>query len=374
MFTVQGDGRGHMTQAIAAAQVLEGQGHEIVAVTVGTSPERTVPAFFSQAFGDLMKPMASPGFSFQGGRGVAALATLRQALGGLGQYRRSLASLEVIIEKVRPDLIINFLEPLMGAFNLLNPHAIPVVAVGHQFMLGHPDFVRTGKFAFQQWTMRRYVGLAGARSNRLGLSFYPAPAVPTRRLTVCPPLLRRELFDLPSDVPGHFLLAYVLNQGYTDDILRWHAEHREVELHCFCEMPKVDPLWHYDSTLSFHRLDGTKFLGMMAQSRGVACTAGFESVNEAAWLGKPLLVVPVANHVEQYLNALDAEKAGLAVASSKFDLTPLLTRSKSEAHEAFRAWVRRAGAIFLSAIDEAAREAMPDSVPAYSVAASAKGR
>jgi hypothetical protein len=34
MFTVQGDGRGHMTQAIASAQTLERQGHEIVAVTV----------------------------------------------------------------------------------------------------------------------------------------------------------------------------------------------------------------------------------------------------------------------------------------------------------------------------------------------------
>jgi hypothetical protein len=85
----------------------------------------------------------------------------------------------------------------------------------------------------------------------------------------------------------------VLNQGYTADILRWHAAFPDVELHCFCEKPKVEPVWRYDSTLSFHRLDGAKFLQMMAASRGVACTAGFESLNEAAWLGKPLLVVPV---------------------------------------------------------------------------------
>jgi UDP:flavonoid glycosyltransferase YjiC (YdhE family) len=41
MFTVQGDGRGHMTQAIAAAQTLESHGHEVVAVTIGTPVARS---------------------------------------------------------------------------------------------------------------------------------------------------------------------------------------------------------------------------------------------------------------------------------------------------------------------------------------------
>jgi len=46
-------------------------------------------------------------------------------------------------------------------------------------------------------------------------------------------------------------------------------------------------------TLTFHRLDGEKFLRMMGECKYVACTAGFESVSEAAWLGKPLFLVPV---------------------------------------------------------------------------------
>lgn len=357
-----------MTQAIAAAQILERQGHEIVAVTIGTNPARTIPEFFREAFGDLLKPIASPGFSFQGGKGVAALATLRQTLSGLGRYRQSLSTLAHMIERTQPDLIVNFLEPLMGLCNLLRPHRIPVVAVGHQFMMGHPDFVRSRKFALQQWTMRWYVGLTGAMSTKLGLSFYPAAAVPGRGLLVCPPLLRRELFELPQDLPGRFLLAYLLNQGYTEEILRWHALHPEVELHCFCEKPRTAPVWRYDSTLSFHKLDGVKFLHMMGESRGVACTAGFESLNEAAWLGKPLLVVPVANHVEQYFNALDAEKAGLAVAASSFDLTPLLGGAKNDNLEAYRSWVRRAGALFLSAVEEAASRVGREFATAYSAA------
>jgi len=369
MFTVQGDGRGHTTQAIAAAQTLERHGHEVVAVTIGTNPSRTIPEFFRRAFGGQLTTIASPGFSMPGGRGVATLATLGQAVRGLGRYRKSLAAIASTIACTQPDLIVNFLEPLMGLFNLLRPHPVPVVSVGHHFMLGHPDFVRSRQFALQQWTMRRYVGLAGARSTKLALSFYPAASMPARRLFVCPPLLRRELFDLPQDSPGRFLLAYVLNQGYTADVLRWHSVFPDVELHCFCEKPRVEPVWRYDSTLSFHKLDGVKFLRMMAESRGVACTAGFESLNEAAWLGKPLLVVPVENHVEQHLNALDAEKAGLALAATRFDLTPLLRRWKPGNLGAYRTWVRRAEPIFLSVVEETTRGAAGKLAPAYSAPA-----
>jgi uncharacterized protein (TIGR00661 family) len=352
MFLVQGDGRGHMTQAISAAQILERQGHQIVAVTVGTNPSRTVPEFFTQAFGERLKPIASPGFSFQSGRGVALGATLRQAICGMDAYRKSLGVIAEAMASTQPELILNFLEPLAGVFNLLHPHPVPVVSIGHQFMLRHPEFVCCAKLAFQQWTMRQYVALAGARSTRLALSFYPAAAIPRQRLFVCPPLLRSQVFELTPELPGRFLLAYVLNQGYAEDILRWHAAFPDVEVHCFCEKPKVEPVWRYDATLSFHKLDGAKFLKMMAQSRGVACTAGFESLSEAAWLGKRLLVVPVANHVEQHLNALDAQKAGLAVVGTGFDLTPLLRHRSTADLQWYRTWVSGAASNLLSVIDE----------------------
>jgi uncharacterized protein (TIGR00661 family) len=354
-----------MTQAMAAAETLEHQGHRIVAVTIGTNPGRTIPEFFRGAFEIPLTPLASPGFSLRGGRGVATLGTLRQAVAGLGAYYGSLRILGGLIEQAQPDVIVNFLEPLMGVFNLIRPHPTPVISVGHHFMLGHPAFVRSRRFLLQQWSMRRYVRLAGAGSTHLALSFYPAAALPQRRLVVCPPLLRRELFALPQDVPGGFLLVYVLNQGYTSEVLRWHAARPDIELHCFCERPKIEPVWRYDATLSFHKLDGAKFLRMMSASRGVACTAGFESLNEAAWLGKPLLVVPVENHVEQHLNALDAQKAGLAVAAKGFDLTPLLHCQPPAHLAAYRAWVERAGAVFLSVIEGARRSGKADLLPGY---------
>jgi hypothetical protein len=113
----------------------------------------------------------------------------------------------------------------------------------------------------------------------------------------------------------------------------------------------VELAWHYDSTLSFHKLDRVKFLRMIAASRGLTGTAGFESLNEAAWRGKSLLVVPVVNHLEQHLNASDGERARLAPAAGSFDLAPLLRQRKTGILSAYRRWVQRAAPAFLSVVE-----------------------
>lgn len=49
----------------------------------------------------------------------------------------------------------------------------------------------------------------------------------------------------------------------------------------------------------------------MGGCKAYLTTAGFESVCEALYLGKPVLMVPV--HVEQECNAWDAQKVGAGV-------------------------------------------------------------
>ena len=46
LFIVQGEGRGHMTQAISMRNILIGQGHEVVEILVGKSQLREIPRFF----------------------------------------------------------------------------------------------------------------------------------------------------------------------------------------------------------------------------------------------------------------------------------------------------------------------------------------
>jgi uncharacterized protein (TIGR00661 family) len=351
MFAVQGEGRGHMTQAIAMSDMLQRRGHRVVAVVVGANRVRTLPAYFEQAFAVPIRQVASPGFVLKKSRAISLVKTCVLPIASLPAYRRSLRVLDDTIQSAQPDLIVSFFESLMGVYNLLRRQRVPVLSVGHQFMIDHPQFVRIKEYRVQRFAMRRFVRLAGARSAHLALSFYPAPDIPERRIFVSPPILRRQLFDLRPDTSGGYLLVYLLNHGYAAEIIRWHEQHREIPIHCFYDKPGAPSEEPYDAGLTFHLIHGEKFMRMMASCRGMASTAGFETVCEAAYLGKPLLLVPVGNHVEQYLNGCDAEKAGIAVRDTAFNLSRLLEPAKQEAISAFRRWVDQAETLAMRAVE-----------------------
>jgi uncharacterized protein (TIGR00661 family) len=351
MFTVQGEGRGHMTQAISMRQILERNGHEVVAVLAGGNPERPLPAFFEQAF--KIQRITSPAFAQKENRGISLRRSVVATAPQVPEIRESLRTIGETIERTRPDIIINFLEPLMGVYNLLHRHRTPVLAVGHQFMLKHPQFLKVKEFAMQQLSMHQYVRLCGARSNYLPLSFYSAPNARRGRLIVSPPLLREQLFKL-KPTQGDYLLVYLVLHGFAPDIVRWNKENPNVPIHCFYDKPDAPVEEKVTDTLTFHRLHGEKFLQMMAGCRAVVCTAGFESVCEAAYLGKPLMMVPVENHFEQYLNGLDAEQAGIGLRDAKFNLSRIIDYKASASLAVFRNWVDQSEQIILRAITDTA--------------------
>jgi UDP-N-acetylglucosamine:LPS N-acetylglucosamine transferase len=94
---------------------------------------------------------------------------------------------------------------------------------------------------------------------------------------------------------------------------------------------------------------------MMAGCRHVACTAGFESLAEAAWLGKPLFLVPVENHVEQQVNALDAQQFGIGLAETGFHLDRLAELPDRLPVDTFRSWVKSAPEKLFAAIEQAVK-------------------
>jgi uncharacterized protein (TIGR00661 family) len=323
----------------------------VKAVLVGSNQTRSLPAFFEQAFAVPIRQIASPGFSLKKGRAISLARTAGHLASHVPEFRRSLAILDETIIAVQPDLIVNFLEPLMGVYNLLHPHPIPVLAVGHQFMIGHPEFVKVPGFKLQQFGLKQYVRLTGARSSRLALSFYPAADIPDRNLFVVPPILRRQLFELRPDFSGGHFQVYLLNHGYAERIMDWHRRHRDIPIHCFYDKAGAPSEEHPAENLTFHKIHGEKFLQMMASCRALATTAGFESVSEAAYLGKPLLMVPVENHFEQYLNACDAEKTGIGMKDTTFRLSRLLDPPNPETVSKFRDWVNQAEPRVMRAIE-----------------------
>jgi UDP-N-acetylglucosamine:LPS N-acetylglucosamine transferase len=85
----------------------------------------------------------------------------------------------------------------------------------------------------------------------------------------------------------------------------------------------------------------------------VVCSAGFESIAEAACLGKPVLAIPVEGHHEQELNALDAFRCGLAVAADRYDLERVPAAPNQSALVRFRSWVRESDARLQASVQAA---------------------
>ena len=66
VFIVQGEGRGHLTQAISMERLLRENGHEVAAVLVGKSPARRLPAFFERTIQAPVEMFESFNFEPQG--------------------------------------------------------------------------------------------------------------------------------------------------------------------------------------------------------------------------------------------------------------------------------------------------------------------
>lgn len=357
LFVVQGEGRGHMTQAITMKQMLEENGYKICGVLVGSSARRKVPAFFHEQFAGIpVVQMQSPNFVTKNNRGIHIGATAWQNLFRVRKYFRSVKLLRNKIDEWSADLIINFYEPIVGLYTSVtrSRNRLPVIAIAHQYLGSHPDFRFPEGHKTDRFILEKYTAFTAKRADRLlGLSFYPPKTLPEKNVFAVPPLIRRQAKQQEVSDQQYFL-CYLVNAGYRDDIEKWHRQHPEIVLHVFTDMNSGKQMIEVHPNLFFHQLSDTLFLEKMANCSGLISSAGFESICEAFWLGKPVFMVPVEGHFEQLCNAHDAFRAGVGIFDTKFVIDKFLDwlpsyQSKSES---FREWEAEASRIILFHIRE----------------------
>jgi uncharacterized protein (TIGR00661 family) len=353
LFVVQGEGRGHMTQAIALKDLLAKHGHTVVEALVGRSHRREVPQFFVERIGCPVRGFASPNFVAKNERGINVARSVLYNFARTHIYFQSIAFLRRRIRRLAPDLVVSFYEPMCGWACGLRFKVVPYVTLAHQFLMLHPGFVFPRRSFFEQIFVNVFTLAFFPRARkRLALSFVPMPHIRHRRLYVVPPLLRARVTELTPTTGSH-ILGYILNPGYSHDIIAWHEQHPEVEAHFFWDRRDAPQELQVRPGLTFHRIHDEKFMRLMASCRGFAGTAGFESVCEAMYLRKPALMVPTGGHFEQRCNALDGFRAGAGVAADSFDLDRLLALIPAYDAEdrCFRDWASSAEDVFLGHLE-----------------------
>jgi len=322
---VQGEGRGHMTQAISLYQILTVYGHEVLHIFIGKSSRRRIPQFFKSAFGVPVEQIDSPNFiSDSKNKSIRLIPSILYNSVYLNRYRKSLNKLDSAVRHYQPDALISFYDFLGGFYNYFYKPSLKFFVVGHPFLTDHPDFefAKGRPLERKLFVINNYLNSLGAY-KKLALSFVPYEPLHVSNTVVVPPLLRTELHHLKRENKD-FILGYMVNDGYSQEIIEWNLKYPEIRLHIFWDKKNEPETKKVSETLTFHQLNADKFLNMMAQCKGFVTTAGFESICESMYLGKPVLMIPVSGQYEQACNAIDAVKAGAGIRDDYFNITKLI--------------------------------------------------
>ena len=339
IFIIQGEGRGHLTQALSFASLLRSQGHEILGAVVGKSQRRTLPDFFIQKIGVPITLVDSPNFETDGIEKKILLGkTVWKNTLKLSLFWKSIQAIHKLLKEKEPDVIVNFYEILGGIYPLFHKTNASIWVIGHQYLERHPAFTFAPNRPIEKFLFRMHTRLTANRAHQqLALSFLPKEN--TKEIKVVPPLLRPEIRNLQISEEG-FFLAYMVNPGYAEEVIRFAKEHPNRTIKAFWDKKEAAEIEYPLPNLSFHKVNDQGFLEAMASCSGLVCTAGFESVCEAMYLGKPVIMVPVTGQYEQACNALDGEYSGAGLASDRFDFEKLATLSSSECtSHLMKAWV-----------------------------------
>jgi len=204
-----------------------------------------------------------------------------------------------VISAFEPDLIISDFDPITGS---------PMVAPS------------TFKVGIGNWAMARQRGtvhLPGMRIERfntnlaaklctsgvdvlLGCHFYPCDE------HCLPPILRPDINTVPVSNDGH-ILVYHSFQGRLEPITEYanKRKDREIVVYGYPVRPSDMP-----ENMRFET-KSDQFLSDLATCEAYVGTAGFQSVCEAFYLGKKIVVQPIDGHYEQMWNAAKLDELGI---------------------------------------------------------------
>jgi uncharacterized protein (TIGR00661 family) len=346
LFTIQGEGRGHLTQAISMYEMLRRRGDEVVEILVGINDRLSLPPFFLAKIKCPVSTFNSSCFLFSPKhKKTLFIKSILYNLGRLPDYVKSMRLIKRKIDDNDIDLVINFYEVMTGLTYAFMRPKVPYVCIAHQYLFFHPDFVFPDKNRIQLAGLLFFTRLTCLRASRLlSLSFREMRNV--GKLQVVPPLMRDTVLRKTSSRQD-YILVYMLNAGFAEQIIDWHNEHKNVCLHVFWDKKGVPKELSVDETLTFHQLDDTAFLDRMSACTAYASTGGFESICEALYLQKPVMMIPA--HIEQECNAFDAAISGAGISADEFNLSNLLDFLPSYSPDTtFASWVSKGDFMFIN--------------------------
>jgi UDP:flavonoid glycosyltransferase YjiC (YdhE family) len=313
LFIVNGLGMGNSTRCFAIMEHLHDRGASIHVLTSGNGLE----FFQDKKQVTSLSPMASFYYAVSRGRisawhTVASLRVLAQ------RAREKKAQLEKVLSAIRPDVAVIDSEYTVGP---LRQRAIPVVGLNNSEIVvseylratNNPSSVRS-----HFWCIEFGDYLFHRHFCDLVLSSAPLPT-PTRhaRFKRIGLIFRRSLLSqIPSATPRPFVrprevrnILFMLSGSI-------HAPPVSFDTSSFpFHIDVVGQSGESKGDVVFHgRLMNNIELLMKADA--LVVNGGYSAFSEAVALGKPTVIIPIAGHAEQLVNARFVEQLGCGFIAS----------------------------------------------------------
>jgi len=313
LFIVNGLGMGNSTRCFAIMQHLHDRGASIHVLTSGNGLE----FFQDKKQVTSLSPMASFYYAVRHGR-ISAWHTVTSLRVLAQRAREKTAQLEKLLSAIRPDVAIIDSEYTVGP---LRQRAIPVVGLNNSEVVvseylraaNNPPSIRSHFWCieFGDYLFHRYF-------CDLVLSSAPLPT-PTRhhKFKRIGLILRRGLLSqIPRVAPKPFVRP---RQIHNILFMLSGSIHASAISFATSRFPfHIDVVGRSGETkgdVAFHgRLMDNIELLMKADA--LVVNGGYSAFSEAVALGKPTVIIPVAGHAEQLVNARFVEQLGCGFIAS----------------------------------------------------------
>lgn len=302
IYGVQGTGHGHVVRSRAIVSELKARGHEVHCI-LSARRKASFPGM------EVFEPCTV----FRGFTGHAD--------GGKVHLTRSIAQLRIpsFFKDARSfdassfDLAISDFEPVTGWIARFNEQ-LPSVGLGHLYAYCHPVPLPLSSLPARM-LLRYFVPVYTPVDTFLGLNWHHfgqpvlPPTIPEDVRPDREPRENKVLVYLPGESLEAVRAFLAPNGGHEFYVYgREHADEGHLHLRPY---------------------DREGFLADLFEASGVVANAGFSLASEALHLGKKVLLRPIRNQPEQYLNARILVKLGLGRVMHSLD--PEVLRSWLEA-------------------------------------------
>ena len=312
LFLVNGLGMGNSTRCFAIMEHLHDRGASIHVLTSGNGLE----FFQDKKQVTSLSPMASFYYAVSHGR-ISAWHTVASTRVLAQRAREKRAQLERVLSAIRPDVAVIDSEYTVG---LLRQRAIPVVGLNNSEVVvseylratNNPPSIRSHFWCieFGDYLFHRYF-------CDLVLSSAPLP-LPTRhknfrRIGL---ILRRGLLSQSPCVAQPFVrprqfhnILFMLSGSIHASEISFATSHFPFHIDV------VGRSGESQGDVVFHgRLMND--IELLTKADALVVNGGYSAFSEAVALGKPTVIIPVAGHAEQLVNARFIERLGCGFIAS----------------------------------------------------------